>query len=107
MSPCTRIDSASPETASWSNSLRGWRGLAWICSTGTCASSGSPLPIRTSKPRPRPRLALPALDKLHRHLPVGLGAARAPVEVGHGEAVARRLGDAYGPRHDRLEHEVA
>ena len=60
-------------------------------------------PIRTSKPRPRPRrgLASAAFDKLHRHLPVGLGAARAPVVVGDRQAVARRLGDAHRARHDR------
>src|SRR6476646_9777998 len=107
MSPCERIDSARPDTASPSNSLRGWFGLRWICSTGTCASSGSALPIRTSKPRPRPRRWLPALDKLHRHLPVGLGAARAPVVVRYGQTVARRLGDTHRARDDGGEDELA
>ena len=75
-------------------------GSRWICSTGRCASSGSPAPpIRTSKPRPRPRRGvLAALDKLHRHLPVGLGAARAPVVVrspaARGSAPRRRAPSA-------------
>src|SRR4051794_28508438 len=107
MRPCERIDSARPDTVSLSNSFRGWFGLRWICSTGTCASSGSALPIRTLKPRPRPRRELPTLDKLHRHLPVGLGAARAPVVMGHGQTVARRLGDTHRARHDRGEDELA
>ncbi len=88
ITPCERIESARPAVASWSKRFRGWRGFAWICSSGTCASWGaSAPPIRTAKPRPRPRrgpLKAPsvAFDKLHRHLPVGLGAARAAVVVG-------------------------
>ena len=39
-----------------------------------------------------------ALDKLHRHLPVGLGAGRAAVVVDRRQAVARRLGQAHGAR---------
>src|SRR3954453_6149715 len=106
MSPWLRIDSASPLTASPSNSLRGCLGFGWIWSTGRWASSGAALPTSTSKPRPRtPRCGLPALDKLHRHLPVRLGAAGAAVVVGHGEPVARRLRDAHRARHDGVEDE--
>ena len=73
------------------------------------ARAAEPPPIRTSKPRPsprRPRRPSAAFDKLHRHLPVGIGAARAPVVVGDRQAVARRLRDAHRARHDRLEDEV-
>src|SRR4051812_45209303 len=110
ISPCALIDSASPLPASPSKRLRGCFGFGWIWSTAIRASSGSAPPINTSKPRPRPRredAELGPVDKFHRHLPVGLGAARAPVVVGHGQAVARRLGDAYRARHDGAEDEVA
>src|SRR5579862_266048 len=109
MTPAARIESERPAVASWSKRLRGWRGLAWICSMATCASSCPlPPPIRTSKPRPRPRRGvLAAFDKLHRHLPVGLGTTRAPVVVRERPAVARRFGDAHGARNDRAEDEVA
>ena len=94
MRPWARIDSASPLPCSLSNRFRGCLGFGWIWSSWICASSERPEPpIRTSKPRPRPRrvvLSAP-VDKLHRHLPVGLGALRAPVVVRHREAVARRL----------------
>ena len=51
--PCVRIESARPAVASWSKRRRGWRGFAWICSTGRCASSGRPR--RRSGPRSRGR----------------------------------------------------
>src|SRR5271154_4302099 len=104
MTPWERIESDRPAVASWSKRLRGWRGVAWISSIATCASSGVRPPIRTSKPRPRPRrglaggAGLAAFDKLHRHLPVGLGAFRAPVVVRDRETVARRLGNTHGTR---------
>ena len=34
MTPCMRIDSASPDPASPSKRLRGCRGFGWIASTG-------------------------------------------------------------------------
>src|SRR6266404_9192364 len=76
-----------------------------MSSTARCASSGVAPPIRTSKPLPKPLLG--TLDKLHRHLPVGLGTTGAPVVMGQGEAVARRLRDAHGARDDGVEHERA
>src|SRR5947209_5226837 len=95
MTPCRRTDSASPEAASASKRRRGWRGFGWIASTGISSSSegtGWP-PIRTSRPRPKPRRCgedSGALDKLHRHLPVGVGSGRATVVGNRGKAVARR-----------------
>ena len=51
-------------------------------------------------PRPRPRLG--TLDKLHRHLPVGLGAAssagRSGSRAGRGSAPRRRAPSAARPR---------
>src|SRR5262245_10253511 len=106
MIPWARIDSASPAVASWANRLRGWRGLGWMSSTGTCGSSAPPAPpLRTSRPRPSPRRSLWTLDKLHRPLPVGLRACRARVVGDHGLAVARRLGDAHRARHVRPEEQ--
>ena len=93
-----------PLTASWSNRLRGCRGFGVdLLDRRRARARARAPPISTSKPRPRPRRAASrsAFDKLHRHLPVGLGAARAPVVVGHRQAVARRLGDAHRARHDR------
>ena len=46
-----------------------------------------------------------ALDKLHRHLPVGVGSGGATVVGNRGQAVARRLGEAHRPRHGRAEDE--
>src|SRR5579864_8845366 len=109
MTPAARIESERPAVASCSKRLRGWRGFAWISSTATCASSWlRPPPIRTSKPRPRPRRGeLAAFDKLHRHLPVGLGPAGATVVVREREAVARRFRDPHGPGNDGAEDELA
>src|SRR5205807_3985034 len=96
MTPCRRTDSASPEAASGSKRRRGCRGFGWIASTGISSSSdgtGWP-PIRTSRPRPKPRRCgedSGALDKLHRHLPVGVGSCGATVVGDRGQAVARSL----------------
>src|SRR5579864_2644874 len=128
ITPCLRTDSASPEAASGSNRRRGWRGFGWIASTGISSSSlgmGEP-PIRTSRPRPRPRrpgfsgwalpappAALPAfedsgaLDKLHRHLPVGVGSGGATVVGNRGQPVARSLGEAHRTGHGGAEDELA
>src|SRR5579884_1739985 len=126
MTPCRRTDSASPEAASASKRLRGWRGFGWIASTGISSSSvgtGWP-PISTSRPRPRPRrpevsfrapAALPsallafedsgALDKLHRHLPVGVGSGGATVVGNRGQSMARGLGQAHRAGDGRAEDE--
>src|SRR5207248_10637381 len=105
--PCERTDSASPLPASASNRLRGWRGFGWTASTGSSASSAafSAPPSSTPSPRPSP-LRSGALDKLHRHLPVGIRAARAAVVRDRRQTVARRLRKPHRPRHGRLEHEL-
>src|SRR3712207_7362559 len=54
-----------------------------------------------------PRPLLGALDKLHRHLPVRVGPARARVVGDRREAVARRLREPHRARHDRAEDELA
>src|SRR5439155_9751615 len=105
--PCARTDSASPFCASESNRLRGWRGFGWIESTGSSDSSPAAAPpSRTSRPFPRP-LRLGTLDKLHRHLPVRIGATRAAVVRDRGQTVTRRFRETHGARHRGLEHEVA
>src|SRR4029077_19536194 len=105
--PAARIESASPAPASESKRRRGCRGCGWIASTGTWASSLSVAPpSRTSRPRPRPRLSR-ALDKLHRHLPVGVRTARTAVVRDCRETVARRFGKTHGARHGRREDELA
>src|SRR6266566_6799635 len=112
MTPCRRTDSASPEAASGSKRRRGWRGFGWIASTGISSNSdgtGWP-PIRTSRPRPRPRRCgedSGALDKLHRHLPVGVGSGGATVVGNRGQAVARSLGEAHRTRNGGAKHERA
>src|SRR6266480_2384515 len=80
-----------------------------MVSTGRWASSGSLAPpIRTSRPRPRPRRGWSgAVDKLHRHLPVRVGAGRASVVSGYREAVTGGFGDPYRARNARLEDEFA
>src|SRR5262249_61003148 len=104
--------SESPEAASGWKRGRGWRGFGWIASTGISSSSlgtGWP-PIRTSRPRPRPRRCgedSGALDKLHRHLPVGVGSGGATVVGNRGQSVARRLGEADGAGGGGAEDEVA
>src|SRR5882757_4936931 len=103
ISPCALIDSARPLPASPSNRLRGCFALAWMSSTARCASSGVAPPIRTSKPLPKPLLG--TLDKLHRHLPVSLGAAGAPVVVGQRQTVTRRFCDTHGARDNGVEDE--
>src|SRR5215210_2369259 len=107
--PCASIERARPEPASGSNRRRGWRGFGWIASTGSCTSSGpSPMPpTRTSNPRPRPRRFSGTLDKLHRHLPVGLGSSRVPVVDDRRQAEARCLGQTHRSRNDRVEHELS
>src|SRR5262245_7722823 len=82
-----------------------------MASTGISSSSegaGWP-PIRTSRPRPRPRRGTDsgALDKLHRHLPIGVGSGGATVVGNRGQTVTRRLGKAHRPRHGRTEYERA
>src|SRR5207244_888912 len=112
MTPCRRTDSASPEAASGSKRRRGWRGFGWIASTGISSSSlgtGWP-PIKTSRPRPRPRRCgedSGALDKLHRHLPVGVGSGGATVVGDRGQSVARSLGETHRARDRRAEDELA
>src|SRR5207248_8215678 len=94
----------------WSNRRRGWRRFGWIASTGSWARSTSAAPpSSTSKPRPRPRreTGSGALDKLHRHLPVGLGARGRAVVRDRRQPVARRLGQPHGARHSGLEHELS
>src|ERR1700751_4683772 len=111
ITPWRRTDSASPEAASGSKRRRGWRGFGWIASTGISSSSdgtGWP-PIRTSRPRPRPRRwgeDSGALDKLHRHLPVGVGSGGATVVGNRGQPVARTLGETYRARDGGAEDEV-
>src|SRR3954451_716632 len=102
MIPWRLTDSARPEPASPSKRLRGWFGFGGIASTWISSSSfaaASPPPTRTSSPRPRPR-RLGTLDKLHRHLPVGVGAGGPAVVRDRREAVARSVGAALraGPR---------
>src|SRR6187200_3155212 len=106
MIPCARIDSASAAVDSWSKRLRGCFGLGWICSRGTCASSEEPAPpIRTSSPRPRPRRS-GTVDKLHRHLPVGLRAGGARVVGDYRLAVTRLFCDSNRARHTRSKQQV-
>src|SRR5579884_3783294 len=112
MTPCRRTDSANPEAASGSKRRRGWRGLGWIASTGISSSSfgtGWP-PISTSRPRPRPRRwgeDSGALDKLHRHLPVGVGSGGATVVGNRRQPVAGSLGEADRAGDGGAEDEVA
>src|SRR5690348_11836289 len=112
MTPCRRTDSASPDAASGSKRRRGCRGFGWIASTGISSNSlgiGSP-PIRTSRPRPRPRRwgeDSGALDKLHRHLPVGVGSGGATVVGDRGQSVAGGLGGAHGAGGGGAEEELA
>src|SRR6266571_6894111 len=89
--------------------------------------------MRTSRPRPRPRRGTPpagpavsrwasaalpatlpaacrgedsgALDKLHRHLPVGVGSGGATVVGNRGQAVALGLCEADRARHGGAEDE--
>src|SRR4029453_19554901 len=102
----------SPRAAvvSWPKRPRGGRGFGWTASSGSCTSAGvGAPPISTSSPRPRPRrpagAGSVALDKLHPHLPVPIGACRASVVRDHGEPVARRLGNANRSRDVGLENE--
>src|SRR6185312_13807727 len=112
MTPCRRTDSASPDAASGSKRRRGCFGFGWIASTGISSSSvgtGCP-PISTSRPRPRPRRCgedSGALDKLHRHLPVGVGSGGATVVGNRGQSVARGLGEAHRTRDGSAKDEVA
>src|SRR5581483_6837059 len=124
ITPWTRTESARPSAASESWRRRGWRGFGWMASTGSWASSdsGAP-PISTSSPRPRPRRpgddtggsagSAPepdcsgTLDKLHRHLPVGLGARGAAVVGNSGQPVARRLGKPHRPGDGGREDQLA
>src|SRR5262249_54765174 len=111
MIPCFFTESARPDAASASKRRRGCFGFGWIASTGISSRSegGGWPPIRTSRPRPGPRRGRDsgALDKLHRHLPVGVGSGGATVVGNCGQAMARRLGEAHGPRHGGAEDERA
>src|SRR4029077_6828006 len=99
-----------PGAASGSKRRRGWRGFGWIASTGISSNSdgtGGP-PIRTSRPRPNPRRCgedSGALDKLHRHLPVGVGSGGATVVGNRGQSVARSLGAPPRTGNRRAEDE--
>src|SRR6476646_6681543 len=105
--PWARTESARPAPASESKRRRGWRGFGWMASTGSSASSDAfAPPRRTSRPLPRP-LRSGTLDKLHRHLPVGVRAARTAVVRNCGQAVARRLREADRARDGLCEHQLA
>src|SRR5438309_2154972 len=61
---------------------------------------------RSSRPFPSP-FRLGTLDKLHRHLPVRVGAARAAVVRDRRQTVARSFCEPHRARHRGLEHELA
>ena len=90
MTPWRRTDSASPEPASPSKRLRGWRGFGWIASTGSSSSSvgaGSSPPTSTSRPRPRPRAVrrarqAPSPPSSRRRLRRSDGRRRSPAARG-------------------------
>jgi hypothetical protein len=101
--------------ASWSKRLRGWRGFAWIVSTGRCASSGSPGRRPAARGRGRGRGAsqerptssiatfqyasAPAERGRRRHGQPWLGASATRTE--RGTEVGRRARRSAGaPRRD-------
>ena len=109
--PWCRSDAASPAVASGSNRRRGWRGFGVDRLDRQVEQLRLSRPRRRRGPRGRGRgrggASSGALDKLHRHLPVGLRAGRAAVVGDRGEPVARRLGEAHRAGHGRGEDEVA
>src|SRR3954454_324223 len=111
--PLVSIDSASAVSASGSNLVRGWPGLGLIRSTGRSRRSPASPELELSgriaeRPRPMPLLVpLATGDELLRQRPVGDGAARRGGVLGHGETIARGLGDADAARdHRREDHPV-
>ena len=108
--PSRRTLSTSSAKRSSSMRARGWRGFGRdlldrdlaqrAAATRACGS-----PSSSARPCPSPRRggALSTLDDLEREPVVGVGAARVGVVLRDRQAVARRLGEAHGARHDRRE----
>src|SRR4051794_17108481 len=105
--PLASIEAARADSASGSNLVRGCPGLGLIRPTGSSRSSPASLAAASGRiaerPRPMPRLVpLATARELFRQRLVGDGSARRGGMLGHGQTIARRLGDADAAGDDRL-----
>src|SRR3954469_9116880 len=103
--PRARIDSASSARPAASKSLRGWRGLGSIRSTGIWRRPFSRPPggSMASSPRPMPRRGSGTCGDLAGELEVGGGTGAGGGVAGDGEAEAGGFADANVARDGGLE----
>src|SRR3954468_3484984 len=106
--PRARIDSASSARPAASKSLRGWRGLGAIRSTGTWRRPFSRPPggRMALRPRPMPRRASGTCGDLARELEVGGGAAAGGRVARDRQAEAGGLPHPDVARDGRVEDEL-